>query len=87
MDEGQEHLTALRCPKCGNDGSKPILLWEEGTHTTVRRVNGVADGLLDVGPWYDRDIHDETTNPMFECQACWHQWPVPDWVYRLIEWG
>jgi hypothetical protein len=62
-----------------------------------RSAVGVKDGILQIDGLYRTDGYDDGSNMRFECQGriptddggyavCWHEWPVPPWLYDLIDW-
>jgi hypothetical protein len=91
-----EHIGALRCPRCGNDGERGELRFVEDI-ACYRPVVGVKDGTLQIDGLYRTDGYDDGTNMRFECLAqittedgrhtcCFHEWPVPAWLYDRIDW-
>ena len=91
-----EHLGAFRCPKCGNDGSAGPLRFLEDI-ICYRPVLGVKNGVLEIDGLYRTDGYDDGGNSRFECRArietedggiteCEHEWPVPAWLGKHIDW-
>lgn len=96
--ETHDHVGKLVCTKCG--GSEPELFRYVETIESWRQVQAVAggrilvDGAYRTGEGYDEDGKD----PYFECRAqvqakdgvstdlCLHRMPIPDWVYKRIDW-
>lgn len=91
--ETHDHVGKIVCTKCGND--EPRLFRYVETVETYREVQAVAggkviiDNLYRTGEGYDED----GKNPYFECHRitencspCLHRMPIPDWVYKRIEW-
>jgi hypothetical protein len=81
-----EKIGTLLCPKCGNDGQDDhnILYLED--IVCHRDVYGVKDGRLEVeGLYQSTEGYDDGTNARFECRKCNHEWPVPDWLHKQID--
>ena len=95
MNEGDiaphEHIGALRCPKCGNDGTKGVLRYVE-TIECYRKVLGAKDGVLQVDGCYQTgEGYDTGRDPTLECHGvhagrwCGHTWPVPPWIIDCLD--
>ncbi len=91
-----ERVGGFRCPKCGNDGSQGPLRFLEDI-TCYRPVVGVKNGVLEIDSLYRTDGYDDGGNARFECggrvqtadgraSVCEHEWPVPPWLGKLIDW-
>lgn len=83
----EERLGRICCPSCGNDDPMKIRYVEK--IECYRQVLGVKDGQLQVNGLYQSgEGYDDGENPRFECHAddCLYQWPVPDWVQKVIDW-
>ncbi len=70
----------LRCPKCGWDGSRDGAwdVWFRYCEdvTLERRVEGVADGKLEVADDEPIEVVDEASARL-RCGDCRHEFPVP----------
>jgi hypothetical protein len=72
----------LRCPACGWDGST------EGTHdfcfrfveevTSIRRVEGLNGGVLEIAGDERIDINDHGANARLQCGDCLAEFPIPE---------
>lgn len=96
--ETHDHIGKLVCMKCGS--SEPELFRYVETIESYRPVQAVAGGkILVEGSYRTGEGYDEDgKNPYFECHAqvrakdgistdlCLHRMPIPDWVYKRIEW-
>lgn len=79
------YVRALRCPKCGNDGSRGVIRFVEQIWI-YRDVVGIVDGKIRVEnpfPYNTGEGYDDGENGQFECHGalagdeCLHRWAPP----------
>jgi hypothetical protein len=88
-----ERVGRLTCPKCGSDANAGHLRYVE-TIQCWRRVIGAGNGAVGIeGEYETGEGYDDGEDAHFECHSpdapggwCGHRWPVPEWVYKQIEW-